>query len=344
MSVAEPTPTLTRKDFTSDQEVRWCPGCGDYAILAAVQRLMPELGVPKEDTVFVSGIGCAARFPYYMNTYGFHTIHGRAPAVATGMKLANPKLDIWLVSGDGDALSIGGNHLIHLVRRDVDLQFLLFNNQIYGLTKGQYSPTSVLGQRTPSSPMGSVDNAMSAAELALGAGSRFVARSVDTDLKHLPKVLTRAHQHRGTSLVEIFQNCVVFNDNAFGHFTAKDVASDRQLMLEHGEPMLFGADNGKGLRVRPGGGVQLEVVTLGEDGIGIGDVLVHNETDRVLAGALAQLQPPAFPVALGVLYCNPGVTTYDRAVRDQVVQARAKRGPGDLNRLLRSGHTWKVEL
>jgi 2-oxoglutarate ferredoxin oxidoreductase subunit beta len=343
MSVAEPTPSLTRKDFTSDQEVRWCPGCGDYAILAAVQRLMPDLGVSKEDTVFVSGIGCAARFPYYMNTYGFHTIHGRAPAFATGMKLANPKLDIWLVSGDGDALSIGGNHLIHLLRRDVDLQFLLFNNQIYGLTKGQYSPTSVVGQRTPSSPMGSVDNAMSAAELALGAGARFVSRSVDTDLKHLPKVLTRAHQHRGTSLVEIFQNCVVFNDNAFGHFTAKDVAADRQILLEHGEPMRFGADNDKGLRVRPGGGVQLEVVTLGEDGIGVADLLVHNERDRVLAGALAQLQPPAFPVALGVLYCNPGVSTYDQAVRDQVQLALSKKGAGDLNKLLRSGHTWKVE-
>ncbi|MCB9729199.1 MAG: 2-oxoacid:ferredoxin oxidoreductase subunit beta [Deltaproteobacteria bacterium] len=343
MSVAEPTPKLTRKDFTSDQEVRWCPGCGDYAILAAVQRLMPDLGVPKEDVVFVSGIGCAARFPYYMNTYGFHTIHGRAPAVATGIKLANPKLDIWLVSGDGDALSIGGNHLIHLLRRNVDLQMLLFNNQIYGLTKGQYSPTSVLGQRTPSSPMGSVDPAASAAELALGAGAHFVARSVDTDLKHLPTVLTRAHQHRGTSLVEIFQNCVVFNDNAFGHFTARDVASERQLLLEHGKPLLFGAARDKGLRVRPGGGFQLEVVQLGEDGIGIDDVMVHDETDRVLAGALAQLQPPAFPVALGVLYCNPAVTTYERAVRDQVRQARAERGAGNLNALIRSGHTWKVE-
>jgi len=250
------------KDFASDQEVRWCPGCGDYAILKGVQRTLADMSVSRENTVFVSGIGCAARFPYYMSTYGFHTIHGRAPAFATGIKLANPELDVWVISGDGDALSIGGNHLIHVLRRNVNLQFLLFNNEIYGLTKGQYSPTSKRGTRSPSTPKGSVESPISACALALGAGARFIARSVDTLQKHMPGVLKRAHAHNGTSFVEIFQNCLVFNDNVFGDFTDKDIAADRQLHLEHGKPMLFGAEGNRAIRIKPGA-LALEAVTLG---------------------------------------------------------------------------------
>ncbi len=237
MNVVTPPEKLTPKDFATDQEVRWCPGCGDYAILKAMQRTLPEIGASKENTVFVSGIGCAARFPYYMDTYGFHTIHGRAPAFATGIKLANPDLDVWVVTGDGDALSIGGNHLLHVLRRNVNLQILLFNNEIYGLTKGQYSPTSRAGTRSPSTPYGSIENPVSATALALGAGARFVARSVDTMQAHLPEVFKRAHEHNGASFVEIFQNCIVYNDGVFGEFTARDVADDSQVILEHGKPL-----------------------------------------------------------------------------------------------------------
>ncbi len=330
------TEQLTAKDFATDQEVRWCPGCGDYAILKSVQRTLPQLGVRRENTVFVSGIGCAARFPYYMSTYGFHTIHGRAPAIATGIKLANPDLDVWIVSGDGDALSIGGNHLIHVLRRNVDLQILLFNNEIYGLTKGQYSPTSRRGTRSPSTPKGSVENPVSAAALALGAGARFVARTVDTDQKRMPGALTRAYEHRGASLVEILQNCIVFNDKVFSHITDKSVAVDRQLHLEHGQPLVFGANQEKGLRVRPGT-FGLEVVTIGENGITRDDLLEHDETNRALAGLLAVLEPPEFPVALGVIYCDPA-PTYGEEVRRQ---AGAPETP-KLNDLLRSGRTWTV--
>ena len=334
-----PSPPLTRKDFTSDQEVRWCPGCGDYAILAAVQRMLPDLGVRRENTVFVSGIGCSSRFPYYMNTYGFHTIHGRAPAVATGVKLANPQLDVWLITGDGDGLSIGGNHLMHLLRRNLDLQVILFNNRIYGLTKGQYSPTSLVGKKSPSTPMGSVDNPVIPAAFALGCGARFVARGVDTDAKALIATLTRAHAFKGTGFVEVFQNCPVFNDGAFDHFTAKEVASDTQLVLEHGKPMRFGKD--KGLRLRPGT-FEIEVVTLG-DGVTEADLLVHDETNRAQAFLLANLEPPEFPVAVGVLYCSPGTgTTFEVGMHEQNRIARA-RGLGDLNALMRKGHTWQVE-
>lgn len=337
-----PNPPLTRKDFTSDQEVRWCPGCGDYAILAAVQRMLPELGVRREQTVFVSGIGCSSRFPYYMNTYGFHTIHGRAPAIATGVKLTNPELDVWMVTGDGDGLSIGGNHLMHVLRRNVDLQVILFNNRIYGLTKGQYSPTSLLGKKSPSSPMGSVDNPVIPAGFALGCGGRFVARAVDVDAKNLIGVLKRAHAFKGTGFVEVFQNCPVFNDGAFDHFTVKDVAAETQLHLEHGKPMRFGKDNDKGLRLRPGS-LELEVVKLGEDGVTEADLLVHDETNRAQAFLLANLEPPEFPVALGVLYCSDeAVPSFDQGMHAQNRQARA-RGLGDLNALMRKGHTWTVE-
>ena len=243
---------LAPKDYASDQEVRWCPGCGDYAILKAVQKACAELKLVRERTVFVSGIGCAARFPYYMSTYGFHTVHGRAPAIATGIKLANPDLDVWVMTGDGDGLSIGGNHMLHVLRRNVDLQIILFNNEIYGLTKGQYSPTSRRGTRSPSTPLGSIEYPVSACGFALGAGARFVARSVDTMQAHLVATLKRGHEHRGASFVEILQNCVVFNDAVFDHITGKEVAADAQVLVEHGKPLLFGKDKEKALRLKPG--------------------------------------------------------------------------------------------
>jgi 2-oxoglutarate ferredoxin oxidoreductase subunit beta len=330
------TEQLTAKDFASDQEVRWCPGCGDYAILKSVQRTLPELGARKENTVFVSGIGCAARFPYYMSTFGFHTIHGRAPAIATGVKLANPDLDVWIVSGDGDALSIGGNHLIHILRRNVDVQILLFNNEIYGLTKGQYSPTSRRGTRSPSTPKGSVENPISAAALALGAGAQFVARTVDTHQKHMPLVLKRAYEHKGASLVEILQNCIVFNDKVFSHITDRTVAEDRQLHLEHGKPLLYGKDKRRGLRVKPGK-FELEAVTIGEDGITEDDILVHDEANRTLASLLAVMEPPELPVALGVIYCD-SAPTYDEGIRQQDEGLE----DADFADLLQGGRTWTV--
>ena len=331
---------LTAKDFSTDQEVRWCPGCGDYAILKALQRTMPEVGATTENTVFVSGIGCAARFPYYMDTYGFHTIHGRAPAFATGIKLSNPELDVWVVGGDGDMLSIGGNHLMHTLRRNVDLQILIFNNEIYGLTKGQYSPTSRVGTRSPSTPQGSVEAPVSAALFALGAGARFVARSVDTDQKHLPEMFKRAHAHRGASLLEIFQNCIVYNDGVFDSFKAPAAAADRQVRVVHGEPMIFGKEKDQGLCLRADE-VEIEAVTIGEDGVTVDDVLVHDETNRIMANLLASMDPDTLPVALGVLYCDPA-STYEKGVLDQVEQARAKESGEDLNKLLRSGYTWTV--
>lgn len=343
MSVAAEAPTpLTHKDFASDQEVRWCPGCGDYAILKAIQRTMPDLGVAREDIVFVSGIGCAARFPYYMNTYGFHTIHGRAPAFATGMKLANPGLSIWVISGDGDSLSIGGNHLLHVLRRNVDLNIVIFNNEIYGLTKGQYSPTSSRGTRGPSTPMGSIDRPVSPVAFALGAGACFVARAVDTAVKTMPATLKRAHEHRGASFVEVFQNCIVFNDKTFSDFTDRSVASDRQVEVVHGEPLVFGKERNKGIRIKPAGHT-LEVIQLGENGLGIDDVLVHDETDKILAGLLAPVGDPVLPVAIGVLYCAPEQASYDQGVHAQVADALEKRGAGDINAHLRKGHTWSVE-
>jgi 2-oxoglutarate ferredoxin oxidoreductase subunit beta len=265
MATATTDTPLKPAAFESDQEVRWCPGCGDYAILKGIQKTLAEVGAKTENTVFVSGIGCASRFPYYMSTYGFHTIHGRAPAFATGIKLANPELDVWVVSGDGDGLSIGGNHTLHALRRNVNLQICLFNNEIYGLTKGQYSPTSRQGTLSPSSPKGSVERPLSACSFALGVGARFVARTVDTMLKHLVPVLKRAYQHEGASFTEIFQNCIVFNDRAFSDFTDKSVAAERQVLVEHGKPLVFGKDNDKGLRIKPGT-LHLEAVTLGQNG------------------------------------------------------------------------------
>lgn len=331
------TATLAPKDFASDQEVRWCPGCGDYAILKAVQKTLSDIGASKERTVFISGIGCSSRFPYYVASYGFHTIHGRAPAVATGVKLANPDLDVWLVTGDGDGLSIGGNHLLHVLRRNVDLQILLFNNEIYGLTKGQYSPTSRRGTQSPSTPAGSLDNPVVPCAFALGAGARFVARAVDTQQAPLVEVLKRAHAHRGASFVEVFQNCVVYNDGVFDAFTEKSVAPEQQLHVVHGQALRFGKDKRRGLRLVPGK-LALEVVTPGEQGITEQDLLVHDETSRALASLLAAMQPPAFPMALGVLYCDPAAS-YEREVEAQVAAA----GPnGDLAALLKKGRTWQV--
>ncbi len=341
MNVVTPPQKLAAKDYASDQEVRWCPGCGDYAILKAVQRTLAEMAVPRHKTLFVSGIGCAARFPYYMSTYGFHTIHGRAPAIATGVKLANPELDVWVVSGDGDSLSIGGNHTLHMLRRNVDLQFLLFNNEIYGLTKGQYSPTSRQGTRSPSTPMGSLDNPVSAASFALGAGGRFVARSADILQKHLPGVLKRAHAHKGASFVEIMQNCIVYNDGVFKNFLDKSVAADCQLHVEHGAPLIFGKEKNRGLRLRPGT-LSLEVVTIGENGVTESDIFVHDETDRALATLLAAMQPPDFPEVMGVIYCDPAASYVDQ-VYAQVAEAKKKNGGADLNALLNSGHTWTVD-
>jgi 2-oxoglutarate ferredoxin oxidoreductase subunit beta len=331
-------PQVSPKEFASDQEVRWCPGCGDYAILKAVQKALADLGVRRENTVFISGIGCASRFPYYMATYGFHTIHGRAPALATGVKLANPDLDVWVITGDGDGLSIGGNHMLHVLRRNVDLQIILFNNEVYGLTKGQYSPTSRRGFRSPSTPMGSIDNPIAPGAFALGVGARFVARSIDTLMPHLVGVLTRAHQHRGASFVEVFQNCVVFNDGAFAAFTEKGIATEQQLHLEHGRPMLFGKERQRGIRLRPGG-LLLEAVTVGENGIGMDDLLVHDEKDHALAQLLVAMRPPTLPVALGVIYCDPA-PSYE-------LEALAQLGPKsiadtDLNNLLSKGRTWTV--
>ncbi len=333
------TTKRTAKDYASDQEVRWCPGCGDYAILKAVQKTLADLEADPSQTVFVSGIGCAARFPYYLSTYGFHTIHGRAPAIATGVKLANPALDVWVVSGDGDALSIGGNHLLHLLRRDVDLQFLLFNNEIYGLTKGQYSPTSQQGTRTPSTPGGSLEQPLSAGALALGAGARFYARAIDTLQKPLGEVLKRAHAHRGTAMVEIFQNCIVYNDGVFDHFTERSVADDQQIHAVQGEPLIFGKNRDKGLRLKPGQ-LALEVVTLGADGIGEADLLVHEETNKLQAQLLVAMEGPDFPVALGVIYCDGASETYEERVHAEIKAAQAERR-ADLRDLLTEGLTWE---
>lgn len=336
-----PAQKLTLKDFTSDQEVRWCPGCGDYAILKTIQKLMPELETAKENTVFISGIGCSSRFPYYMETYGFHTIHGRGPSIATGVKLANPELDVWLITGDGDGLSIGGNHMLHVLRRNVDLQILLFNNQIYGLTKGQYSPTSEIGTRSPSTPDGSLDTPLGPCTFAIGAGARFVARTIDTEARHMTPVLKRAHEHKGASFVEIYQNCPIYSDGIFDYIKDKKTAADSRLVLEQGKPMTFGTDNQKGIRFDPKR-VKVEVVVLGENGVTEADLLVHDETNKVLAQILAELKSPEFPEPIGILYCAPG-NSYDSEVYKQRTAVREARKPADFNALLRSGHTWTVD-
>ena len=340
MTTAEPLPVLTRKDFVSNQEVRWCPGCGDYSILAQTQKLMPELNIPREKIVFISGIGCSSRLPYYMNTYGFHSIHGRAPTIATGLKSSRPDLSVWVITGDGDALSIGGNHLIHVLRRNVDLVIVLFNNRIYGLTKGQYSPTSEQGKITKTSPLGSLDYPLNACSLALGANATFVARSIATDTQHLVSTLERAHQHKGASFVEVFQNCNIYNDGAFDEFTDKAVRPDRTIAVEHGQPLIFGKEHNRGLRLN---GVTPEVVSLG-NGITESDLLVHDETleDPTIASILARMEHPEFPVPVGVLRAFQKAT-YDELMENQIQEAIAKQGAGDLEALFAEGDTWVVD-
>jgi len=339
MSTNEDQPTYKKKDFMSDQMIRWCPGCGDYAILSQVQTVFAEIGLPKEKFAVISGIGCSSRFPYYMNTYGFHTIHGRAPAFATGLKLANPDLSVWQITGDGDALSIGGNHLIHVLRRNVDIQLLLFNNRIYGLTKGQYSPTSEAGKKTKSTPMGSVDHPFEPCAVALGADGTFVARTVDIFVKEQRQVLKEAHEHAGTSFVEIFQNCNIFNDGAFEQLTDRKLRGNAVVYLKHGEPIVFGAKDGpkKGLVLNDK--LQVDVVEL--EGDSTEGVLVHDETNPVLANLLARMRPP-FPVAMGVIY-RIQRPTYNDGVHEQVATAKSAPDAGDLTKAIYSGNTWVVE-
>jgi len=333
-------PVTTKKDWTSDQEVRWCPGCGDYSILMAVQMLMPELGSRRESTVFVSGIGCSSRFPYYMNTYGFHGIHGRAPAIASGLAIARPDLDVWVITGDGDGLSIGGNHLIHALRRNVNLTILLFNNQIYGLTKGQYSPTSELGKVTKSTPFGSVDHPFNPVSLALGADASFVARTHDLDRKHMMETFRRAHEHKGASFVEIYQNCNVFNDGAFDGVLAKEVRPSNLIPLVHGEPIRFGPDGEKGVRLDGQGHAQIvDVAEVGEDAI-----LIHDEArpDPGLAFLLSRIaRGPFEPTPIGVFRAVERAE-YSSGVQRQLLDAQDRQGPGDLGALLASGGTWSV--
>jgi 2-oxoglutarate ferredoxin oxidoreductase subunit beta len=327
----------TLKDWETDQEVRWCPGCGDYAILKAVQRTLPELGADPKNTVFVSGIGCSSRFPYYVESYGFHTIHGRAPAFATGIKLANPDLDVWMVTGDGDGLSIGGNHLMHVLRRNVNLQILLFNNEIYGLTKGQYSPTSRIGTRTPSTPLGSVDRPTNPCAFALGAGARFVARGFDVS-KKLPEVFKAAHAHQGAAFIEIFQNCIVYNKDVFNDFAAPKGADDQQLWLADGEPMLF-AKGEKGIALDREA-LELKVVDVVDGDWEAAGVIVHNVQNRSIAHMLIELPFGPFPMALGVLYDDPR-PTFESAV----IEERSKASEGkeaNLAKLLGKGQTWTV--
>ncbi|GJM43764.1 MAG: 2-oxoglutarate ferredoxin oxidoreductase subunit beta [Gemmatimonadota bacterium] len=339
MTISSNAP-LTKKDFSSDQDIRWCPGCGDYSILSAVQNVLPTLDIPKEKYVFVSGIGCSSRFPYYMNTYGFHTIHGRAPAFATGIKLANPDLSVWVITGDGDALSIGGNHLIHMLRRNVDLNVLLFNNRIYGLTKGQYSPTSEFGKRTKSSPYGSVDHPFNPLSVALGADATFVARTVDIYPAHLKETIARAAAHRGSSFVEIYQNCNIFNDGAFSSMTEKTIRNDQQIELVHGEPMIFGKERDQGLLFRDEG---LEVARIGENGVTEADLLVHDEARARPSRAfqLSRMEQPEFPVPIGVFRAvhRP---TFDSEMQAQMDHTLDAEGPGKLHELLNEGDVWEV--
>lgn len=330
-------PQLKAKDFASDQDVRWCPGCGDYAILNQMKKVLAKIGARREKTVFVAGIGCSSRFPYYMDTYGFHSIHGRAPAFATGVKIASPELDVWQVTGDGDGLSIGGNHLMHILRRNVNVKILLFNNRIYGLTKGQYSPTSEEGKKTPSTPMGSIDLPLTPLSIALAAEASFVARCVDVD-KNLGEVLERAAAHRGSCFIEIYQDCNVFNHKAFAFATDKDTKEDHIVRLEHGKPLIFGKNRDKGIRLH---GSKPEVVSLG-DGITEDDLLFHDEDDEKLAFTLSRMSHPEFPEPMGVYYSVED-ECYEDLLTAQVDQAIKQRGEGTLETLLNAGETYTVE-
>ncbi len=336
---ATPLPTLTAKDLTTDQEVRWCPGCGDYSILAQMRKALTSVGIARENLAFVSGIGCSSRFPYYMNTYGFHTIHGRAPTFATGLRLANPDLQIWMVTGDGDGLSIGGNHLMHVLRRNIDIKILLFNNEIYGLTKGQYSPTSRKGTPTKTSRTGSVETPIRPLSLALAAEATFVARTVDVDIQHLTATLHRAAAHKGTAFVEIYQNCKIFNDEVFAYATDKSVKADNLLYVEHGKPMIFGKNRTKGIRLN---GLTPEVVEVGKD-CGPDDLLIHDEKcdDPTLATLLSRMVGPEFPEVMGV-YRAVRRPTYDEQQIAQIDEAVAKKGKGKVADLFKSEDMWTV--
>lgn len=334
--------TLTAKDFATDQEVRWCPGCGDYSILAQVQKIMPGIGVPKENIVIISGIGCSSRFPYYMNTYGMHSIHGRATAIASGLKASRPELSVWIVSGDGDSLSIGGNHTIHLLRRNFDVNLLMFNNQIYGLTKGQYSPTSEKHKITKSTPYGSIDHPFNPLALALGADATFIARSMDRDPKHLQATLTRSYQHKGASFVEIYQNCNIFNDGAFEIFTEKSTKLEEGLFLEHGQPLIFGAARDKGIKLD---GLRPVVVQLNE-GVSPNDLWIHDERDFYKAQILVRMfDDPAktehLPRPFGVFF-ETERACYEDIMQLQIEDTIASKGPGDLDKLLRGREVWEI--
>ncbi len=340
--MAEVIEKLTSKDLASDQEVRWCPGCGDYSILKQVQTVMPDLGRPKEEFVFISGIGCSSRFPYYMDTFGMHSIHGRANAIATGLKATRPDLSVWVISGDGDSMSIGGNHFIHMFRRNPDLNLLVFNNQIYGLTKGQYSPTSEKGKVTKSTPMGSIDYPFNPIALSLGADATFVARSMDRDPKHLQAMIRRSYEHKGTSMVEIYQNCNVFNDGAFEIFTEKSSKKEQVLMMEHGKPLIFGENNDKGIKLD---GFKPVIVDVNESNIN--DLWIHDETDLVKATILSRFyDDPSteghFPRPFGVFYVNNNKATFDELFKDQIAYAKEKQGAGDLDKLIAGKETWVV--
>lgn len=330
----------TAKDFKSDQEVRWCPGCGDHAILSSVQRALADLGIPKEKFAFISGIGCSSRFPYYMDTYGFHSIHGRASAIASGVKTANPELSVWQITGDGDALAIGGNHFIHVIRRNIDINIILFNNEIYGLTKGQFSPTSTKGLVTKTSPYGTIEEPFSAGELVIGAKGKFFARTVDSNVALSTQIYSEAAKHKGTSVVEVLQNCVIFNDGVHDDITGKEVRDERTIILKHGQPMLFGKGNDKGLILE---GFKLKVVKLGENGITEKDIVVHNafEPNPGIQYMLANMRWPEYPVALGVIRSVEGLT-YDNSVQEQIKEIKANAKIKCVDDLLMSGSTWKV--
>ena len=339
MAEQQIAPAQSRQDYTSDQGVRWCPGCGDYAVLAQVQKTFPTFGRKKEEFVFISGIGCSSRFPYYMNTFGFHTIHGRATAIASGVKLANSSLSVWVVTGDGDALSIGGNHTIHLIRRNMDINIMLFNNRIYGLTKGQYSPTSELGKITKSTPMGSLDRPFNPPALALGSHATFVARSVDRETKHLQDMISRCYNHKGATFLEIYQNCNIFNNGAYFQYTEKETKAQSVLWLEDKKPMVFGADQNKGIRMD---GNIPQVIELGGKW-NVDDVFVHDESDYLIASTLANFTSNEnFPEPIGVFY-NVTEPTYDEMLEDQINSAKEKLGEGDIKSLLNAGDTWIVD-
>lgn len=337
--------TLTAKDFASSSEVKWCPGCGDYSILKQVQTVFPDLGIPKENFVFISGIGCSSRFTYYMNTYGMHSIHGRAAAIASGVKAANPDLSVWVISGDGDTFSIGGNHFIHALRKNFDLNYLVFNNQIYGLTKGQFSPTSEQGKITKSSPFGTIEEPFNPAELALGANGSFVARTFDRDPKHMQMVLRRAHSHKGTSFVEIYQNCPVFNDTTFFAFSEKETKKEESLFLEHGKPLVFGHSDEKGIKLD---GLTPIIVNITENNISQNDLWIHDESDKTKANMLARFIDTSltnnehFPRPFGVLYAKER-QVYDEILVAQIESITAKSGKIPLNKILSGSKTWMVQ-